>query len=628
MGVGSSAQADGNFVASDDPHGWYQGNQFCNVEQLCDVLIRTIALDQHEASAWEGADREALLEQSRSGEPLSSDAKTWLWRGVPDHWKELVWAAACGARSVGVGGAAKLYDRRLLAAFGEHVPSRFERCPTFGEESHTHSVKQNFTQCVPFYDLLNEEGWHAAARILWCISQEWGSQIEFCPVLPVLVCLLLVFCSSEGAAYAIVESVLAHAEQDLLKRESTDSWGQHFGDLIPFPYLPLSREEWGGVAKRAVALIAQHMPAEVDHLRALDMDLEEIVLLSLQDGLAWRLPFRAVCRMYGVFLAKGSEVFVQHLVALWLHMRRELGEAPSREVATTLLLRGPAASGVIEEPRTPHAHSERADGLRSADTKCRAIMGVTDLSRRACRIRVPSALGQIKSEVLGTRKMPCEMPFCRPRLNDADASQIIWDGLWAYLWQWLPPLCRTHDPCLIFSPHRHGYSLCGLLERCSSIASGSPMFLILSVRDRISLHRGVIGAFLPIPLHCTGPHRYLDIVNIIDAGTFVSDAYVFRVLGDRDSHERPQAWFWTARNEMLFSASADSDSGFVCVGGNSPALSLDGDLRAGSTSSCQTFLSPALLSPSDTIRPASCDTASFAERVDYDVLDVEVFELH
>lgn len=48
--------------------------------------------------------------------------------------------------------------------------------------------------------LLSHEGRQAARRILWCVQQLHGGEVEFCPILPGLICALLSYGMPEAEA--------------------------------------------------------------------------------------------------------------------------------------------------------------------------------------------------------------------------------------------------------------------------------------------------------------------------------------------------------------------------------------------------------------------------------------------
>eukprot|EP00929_Paragymnodinium_shiwhaense_P084033 TRINITY_DN44917_c0_g1_i2.p1 TRINITY_DN44917_c0_g1~~TRINITY_DN44917_c0_g1_i2.p1 ORF type:complete len:665 (-),score=87.20 TRINITY_DN44917_c0_g1_i2:60-2054(-) len=633
----------------------YQGNAFVDHEKLAELLQATWQLDQSEAGAWEEDEVEALARLVDQGAALPSSAIARLWRGVPDAEKSLVWSLASGALKDGKNEAKARYHSDLLRAFGEHVPETFERCPTFwgavsasvegansvssGGSSGSGAGCQSLEARVPFFHLLRPDGVTLARKLLWTCSQV-NPSIELCPVLPVMICLLTVFCDSEESVYAIVAAVISRAAKD---QQCLERGGDSPSSTLapPLPFLPFNKRQWTSLATRAVRLAETEMPAEVAHLHELGIDLLDVAAHYLLDGLASLLPFRALCRVYGVFLAQGCEVFVRQLVALWVHRRDFLMKCTSLEVARELLM-PPDKSAIL--------HQARGKGGR---------LGIDDLARLALELRIPPSLARVQTEdaprclqdTLRPSLEEGDLLFCRPRLHDK-TSRFIWDALWPYLWLWLPPIFRVRDPKLFYASYTDGYSLSALLDACTLHApEDMPMLLALQVRRSGSFTAGasqpaeadankadtqavgqtfVIGGFFPIPLKYTGG-GYFDLASLPALGTDVTSSYIFRVMGGELSHGKPQVWYWTGKNSMLYCATGNrgSYSHEFLVGGECPAFGLDQDLARGTSRSCASYGSPPLLCANEAPagEQAEDEAGQTTDSVDYEIVAVEVFTL-
>ncbi|PHJ15553.1 tld protein [Cystoisospora suis] len=80
-----------------------------------------------------------------------------------------------------------------------------------------------------FHLLLTEEGKEAARRLLWCLNALHGA-LEFCPVLPPLTCVLLLF-FDESTAYIILHCLVKKA----IERERSDNGP---------PFMPFRRKDF------------------------------------------------------------------------------------------------------------------------------------------------------------------------------------------------------------------------------------------------------------------------------------------------------------------------------------------------------------------------------------------------
>ena len=83
-----------------------------------------------------------------------------------------------------------------------------EFTPTFGDSS-------KFEEAVR-YQFLTDAGVAAAKRILWIINQQY--HIEFSPLIPTLLCLLLLFLN-EHEAFAVIRLLLDRSQKSNTARE-------------------------------------------------------------------------------------------------------------------------------------------------------------------------------------------------------------------------------------------------------------------------------------------------------------------------------------------------------------------------------------------------------------------------
>jgi len=637
----------------------YQGNRLVDRARLEELFERTWELDRHEADAWTLRELDAISALTARGEALPAAAAHRLWRGVPDSWKALVWsAAACSGTKAASSDASSALERAVSSTFGQQVPRRFERCPSFDGLGHERRGDGDLVETVPFLDLLAPPGVVAAQKLLWCLSEAWRLRVERCPLLPGLVVLLLIFSPDEASAYATASAILTRAVGYLRDHAAAaEPEGRFAGD---FPFLPLTAKGWRKLAAATVGLLKLRSPELHEHLLGLGVALEEVAERCLSRGLMQVLPFRAVCRAFGAFLAEGSEVFASLLVALWRHQCCGLLACGTAAEAERLLV--PPSEEMIVQERARQRGTSLDEGAGSptsfaingaalgiddlVDAGNGAALGIDDLVRFALGVELPT--GSSGAETLGgATPKSIEMQeyskddesrvFCRPRLN-GEPSRIVWDELWPYLWQWLPPLFRIRDPVVAFSAHRDGFALSTLMRRCDMAAPDVPMLLAAQVRT-IGGVEAVVGVFMPAALRTTGG-GYQDLAHYDVLGAFACDAYVFRVVGDAAQHSPPQVWHWSGYNALLVHAPRcnsnalviGGDSLSICFGGDCVALSFDQALARGSTDASATFNSPPLL-------PATVGGVNVAEgeeggrnrenhsSVQYSIIALEVFEL-
>eukprot|EP00929_Paragymnodinium_shiwhaense_P041730 TRINITY_DN21673_c0_g1_i1.p1 TRINITY_DN21673_c0_g1~~TRINITY_DN21673_c0_g1_i1.p1 ORF type:complete len:657 (+),score=121.86 TRINITY_DN21673_c0_g1_i1:61-2031(+) len=591
----------------------YRASDLVDAEALT-LLARTADLDRHEAGAWREEEVAALEAQAARGEDLPDDAVLRLWMGVPDNLKTRVWTAFSGV-SEGASpvktqeAAEEHYERALRNTFGEQVPKSFDQCPTFWGAVKGAS-RRDLVGSVPFIDLLSKKGLTAAHRILWCLSERNGHDVEYCPVIPVLVCLLLVFLPTEALVYRVVDVLLtraAEAVEDTRRRHA-------------FLFLPLTRAQWNKCGRRVVKLAESQMPDdEMQRLKEMGVDLHEVAVRGLEQSLAWQLPFRALCRAYGSFISEGVEVFARYLVALWINRQRKLWDAHDKEAAEGLLLPSPRLCGVAEVPRQAKVTKTPRNTAMCVDRLAHEALGLHVEQDVLRALRTGPLTGRLRVDSTSEE----HVVFCRPRLSEECSSQLVWDTLWPYLWQKIPARWRHYDPSLVYRASRDGYSLRSMIAQCQEDINGeSPILLLMRVRSLESSggisDQGLIGAYLPEPPSWTGG-------SFREPHSQAADAFVFCVHGDEEKHSKPRCWRWSGENRMLWMASCTRSD--ALIGGTVAAISLDDELKRGSTGSCESFESPPLLGAAGAKEEGEDGGTPRIPAVSFNVYDLEIFAL-
>ncbi|CBZ54687.1 putative TLD domain-containing protein [Neospora caninum Liverpool] len=373
-----------------------------------------------------------------------------------------------------------------------HLPGAGAGAPDHGAEYRRQLKKADVYEVedvTDFHLLLTEKGKEKARRLLWCLNALHGA-VEFCPVLPPLTCVLLLY-FDEDVAYVILHCLLKKAVQR--ERSSNDS-----------PFMPVKRKDFVRFVKLITATIAQRLPRLYTHLRSLTIDVAAWVARGVQDGFARMLPFDFVLRIYGAFLFEGANVFFRHCVALLKLLEPSLLNCTDHEAAEDVL-------------------------YNCGDDPAVTLHGLSKTAfRYKLRVEVPfhKQTAEFPTPYLMTTRM---RQFHRPRLRDE--SRILQPQHWEAIWGWVPETARILVPTLEYSSDSHGMSITAMLQRLTPFLR-SPMLLVISTREG-----GILGCFSPFPF------RY-------DAKAAASDApldisFVYQLQPEE------QAYWWTGANQIF-----------------------------------------------------------------------------
>jgi len=518
-------------------------------------------------------------------EELALDFTLTLRMGAPDGLKRMIWPLAAGEpveapRIVTRSGAAAtstthkdpgtVYEGVLQRAFGDVRPDKLQDpVPTFCQGISGMEEAPPLRSVIKHLSLLTENGENALRRLLWVI-QLTTHQVEFCPFLPNLIATLLTF-FDEAETLVIVTGILREAEQE------------------PYPDKASNlRIIWNSVQinKQAKLFLREGKrktiaPEALAHLEELGFDLHALAVEMLQDGLATRISFRALCRVVGSFLREGSEVILRYGLAL-------------------LKLRTPQ----ILACKTAEEAKKVLENLGEGMTTCTAIDQLSKAAfsfviKDTSMARVSSFWG---SEYVAPRTNDYKPHmFCRPRLFPPRGHCP--DDLWASLWAWVPTSCRIFDPHLVYTPGTHGTSLRTCLEICKKHQE-SPMIFFVYTKEG-----DIIGGFSPnIFVRTNGYFKLRELRRPAE------DAFVFRKLHTRKGVD---VFSWSGFNEMLLKA---SDIDGLVFGGDAAAVAIGRDMHRASTSTSATFSSPVLVLP----LPDEEDTNEGADGVRKDKSSVEL----
>eukprot|EP00922_Rhytidocystis_sp_ex-Travisia-forbesii_P005004 GHVS01007312.1.p1 GENE.GHVS01007312.1~~GHVS01007312.1.p1 ORF type:complete len:1022 (-),score=175.44 GHVS01007312.1:1100-4165(-) len=340
-----------------------------------------------------------------------------------------------------------------------------------------------------FHALLNIRGREAVKRLLWVINNLYGYDVEFCPVLPHLCCILLVY-MTEQEAFAVLHSLIKSA----VSRIKSDD---------PRPFMTYKRKDFVRFVRVIMTGAAQRLTKVYNHLTNLKVDMAAWIARTVQDGFARTLPLDYVLRVYGGFLFEGSKTFFRYSLAILKLLEGQLLACSTRSAAEGLLY----------------------------DLTDESAIKLNSLTKMAYRFKIRSkrhGFNRVTSECPSPYLMSVRMHhFYRPRLSVP--SQLLSDSQWEVLWSWLPNSMRILDPVLAYCSNRDGMSITALMKKMDGPQHQPILFIIQTMEGEL------FGGFSPFAFTYSGK----------EVNDMKSDAFVFTLAPEE------QAYWWTGMNQTF-----------------------------------------------------------------------------
>uniref|UniRef100_A0A0G4FUY3 TLDc domain-containing protein n=1 Tax=Chromera velia CCMP2878 TaxID=1169474 RepID=A0A0G4FUY3_9ALVE len=412
----------------------------------------------------------------------------------------------------------------------------------FLSSPHSRAV-YSLEEVTPLHIVLNEKGRSAAKRILWCLSQLF-SELEFCPLLPHLVCLLLVFLD-EAEAYTVLHCLIRQTIREIAQ----DVWKN------PRPLLIIKREAFMDFVAFAVDQMTSQVYRVSAKLEALGVDRAALAARLCQDCLAWSLSFDALSVIFGSLLFEGPRVIYRYVLALLKCSEERIVLCRSLDSIT----------------RELHKLGKHVgwNGRPSLRTLTGTAFGFRVFWEGLKLSRPRETCPQLSTPFFNEVK---RREFVIPRLSDDSAMLNL--VMWERVWRWLSPHQRVRRPRLAYCSERHGCSLLALYRMLEEhVRPQSPMlFFVRDVEDR------VFGGYSPAVFHETSASQLTDVVK--------TDAFVFTLW------PVARVFRWSGQNDFLMECDRRS-----LVFGNNAAVFLDDFVHRGTSKPSATFNSPSLVVP-------------------------------
>jgi len=369
----------------------------------------------------------------------STQLKYLLRKGIPDYARGTIWRTIAGFNEYNEKNPTAYKDARNNV-FGDKIPKYIFRVPTFGgvfrSEDH----------------YLTEEGSEAAKRILCTLAME-NPTIEYLPVIPDLVCILLHF-MEESNVYAVASLMLSERNPNRYYFKPTKKGITLF--LYTFD-----------------DLLNKHAQKIYAHMKALSISSHHFADEWFLRLFVSTFPFQTVLRIFDAFINEGSKVLYRVALA-FMKLNKDA------------LLLCSSTNGFL-------------DTLRECASRC---TDVDELMKKAFSLRIRWKLVQQfnkkNAPKLASVIEPSTPVYYRPKV--VTPSAIIADEQFEVLWSWLPHKFAITDPTPLFSSKTDGFSYKYFLEKS---AKEYPTILVVKttlgevfgafVTDPWAIHRGYYG---------------------------------------------------------------------------------------------------------------------------------------
>lgn len=316
-------------------------------------------------------------------------------------------------------------------------------CPTF-------SLSEHLPDSVT--SLLSAEGLAALKRVLWAVSYACAV-VKYCPILPCLVALSLLFLS-ENEAFLLTNAIVRHSNS----ANSNPNFNWHF---------VFSQTQH----QRLYSIITDFIQSKESKLAA-EWERNGVKIAAVAEELiesfyAGSLHWSTLQRLYCCYLSEGMRVFLRFTLGVMKKLKGQIRDlASSKDVVA-------AISQALSNPIT-------------AEMVFNAGMSA----------RMPKTFPKWQA--------PIALPDCIPLqispspLTFLVQSTILTQRDFQRLWQELPPRYQLMTPVLVYSSESDGIHLPTLLRKSTKQGKSPGIFLLLK-----SLEEWKFGVFVDSWLRVT-----------------------------------------------------------------------------------------------------------------------------
>eukprot|EP01088_Endostelium_zonatum_P015436 TRINITY_DN3779_c5_g1_i1.p1 TRINITY_DN3779_c5_g1~~TRINITY_DN3779_c5_g1_i1.p1 ORF type:complete len:607 (+),score=96.27 TRINITY_DN3779_c5_g1_i1:948-2768(+) len=494
--------------------------------------------------------------------------------GVVDKHRSEIWKAVTGVTEFKNQNALKpnWYENVEKRVFGLRRPKKFFEVPNFGgtlinatNDPSNPQDKQNANFTFDQFPL-NEDGFSAASRILWCLALE-NADIDFAPMIPDVVVFLLLFLSESDAFLAL--TLMIHFSKFKVRKNRTNLGVRIAEENRPALeagagvgwYLMLTNRRQHIFLTSFSLLIEKHLPLIWQHIQNLRLEVSEFADIWFKRLFVGTLPFSSILRIFDVFLTEGSKVLCRVGLALLKQGQEQLMACIDKgQFLSTIQVVGLQFFNADLLMKMAYSFKTRKTALSQIEKHSKIIVDSEDVNEPEAKLYFRPKFTDAKTETVEEKQMITKREG--KRHNWAKESDILEDQEFEAIWTMLPSKYKIKNPRgPLFTTKENGFSLKTLLENCEN---QGPVILIIK-----SKRGNVFGGFWSEGLRAM--------------------KYNENCYGNRDCflfNLRPkiQKYAWRAGNSRVFCRITNENLQMGGLG-----LSLDNDLWKGSSEYCETY---------------------------------------
>lgn len=426
----------------------FPASPFMNFDRYqCTKSQRDHNYDVQKQREWQPV--RAQLDRSRA--LAAGRFKFLIRKGIPDSRRAEIWKLILAVEEYQEAHPGRYeIDRRQV--FGEVLPDSHFVTPLFGGSIHADNP------------CLLVDGKLVQQRLL-CMIASTMATIDFCPALPELIGLLLLFLNEEEAFIAATW---------VLRRSIKDR-----------QYLCTSVKDLTAHIMTLRTLIGVTFPQLSSHMEALQVKMRDFALQWFSRLFVSCLPFHTVLHVMDAFLCEGIEVVYRVSLAILKGARDTLLRCTTKDQFITYV-RGFCIS------------------LTDHETLMSAAFGINIRQRTLANFQEHN-LRRVHDTA--TIQEPGSQLYYRPKI--LSKSSIITDSQFEIVHSWLPPKYRMKDVFCLFSTDTEGFSLTRMI---TNTMRHSPTVLLIKDRDH-----AVFGAYVTAPWRRAGGRPFGDRATFVFA---------------------------------------------------------------------------------------------------------------
>eukprot|EP00293_Proteomonas_sulcata_P018622 CAMPEP_0184295620 /NCGR_PEP_ID=MMETSP1049-20130417/6468_1 /TAXON_ID=77928 /ORGANISM="Proteomonas sulcata, Strain CCMP704" /LENGTH=550 /DNA_ID=CAMNT_0026604245 /DNA_START=98 /DNA_END=1751 /DNA_ORIENTATION=+ len=383
-----------------------------------------------------------------------------IQRGCPDSYRGQAWRALTGTEVV------LSQDTQVMMSWAGLQPDEVR--------GQARKIRSPPTFDGPYQlDLLplSEEGKDATNRVLAAVGMARPDMVPFCPQLPHLVALSLIY-MGERAACHIADSIMPPPQDKDLNSGTAAALSN---------YQVLASEHLLDVMLTALHLkLKQCCPKLMKNMEQLEVSAELIVEAWIKSLFVGHAPLQVSIRAVDVLLCQGLKGLVQYCIGVFWLLQEHLVICLSGEGLKQVLAR-----------RLSELYRTEDIMQASIESGSRGKVQVADVDAEVGSLHLHD---HDDDEAAHTRNLVYYLPLINPK------SEILGEQDIELVWSWLPTRLRVRDGSVVFTSKRDGYNLHQLYTLCQKHFAGGKCqknsaapgecLLILRTQGRI------IGCFL------------------------------------------------------------------------------------------------------------------------------------